>query len=97
MARTYRRRNCAYDYDYVLWDLEPVAKAYPHHALRQRLARFHSDSFASHRKQPPRRLRKADDRKIRQYNRATLMAHVRLAQVERFFRDTRRCVAWVRM
>ncbi|TDF82371.1 hypothetical protein [Pseudomonas sp. H9] len=94
MARTYRRQGCQYDYIFVLWDIEPELLTSRCLAIRKRLARFHSDSFASQRETPPRRFRKVDDRKIRSANLTALAFWLKHPDVDLLFCDARRCPAW---
>ncbi|MEE1924737.1 hypothetical protein V0R50_23220 [Pseudomonas sp. 148P] len=95
MARTYRRQGCQYDYLFVLWDIEPELLTSRCLAVRKRLARFHGDSFASHRETPPRRFRKATDRKIRAANLAVLARWLKSQDFDLLFCDVRRCPAWL--
>ena len=94
MARTYRRRGCQYDYVFVLWDIEPELLTSRSPAIRKRLARFHSDSFASQRETPPRRFRKVTDRKMRSGNLAILVLWLKKPDFDLLFCDFRRCPAW---
>ncbi|WP_447889931.1 hypothetical protein [Pseudomonas hormoni] len=94
MARTYRRRGCQYDYIFVLWDIEPELLTSRSPAIRKRLARFHSDSFASQRETPPRRFRKVTDRKMRSGNLAILVLWLKNPDFDLLFCDFRRCPAW---
>ncbi|MDF3932185.1 hypothetical protein [Pseudomonas citronellolis] len=94
MARTFRRRTCQYDFIYALWDIDEPDWNFKSVAVRRRLARFHSDSFFSWRKRPPRKFRKVDDRKLRQINQAALKRWLRWPYKEPLFMDIRRCPAW---
>lgn len=94
MARTYRRRGCRYDYVFALWDIEPGLLTSRSLAIRKRLARFHSDSFASQRETPPRRFRKVIDRKLRSRNLTILALWLKNPDFDLLFCDARRCPAW---
>lgn len=94
MARTYRRHGCQYDHVFVLWDIEPELLASRSLAIRKRLARFHSDNFASQRETPPRRFRKVDDRKIRSANLRILALWLKNPDFDLLFCDVRHCPAW---
>lgn len=94
MARTYRRHGYQYDYVSVLWDIEPELLTSRSLAIRKRLARFHSDSFASQRETPPRRFRKVSDRKIRSANLKVLACWLKNPDFDLLFCDVRRCPAW---
>ncbi|MHC8287437.1 hypothetical protein ACYZUD_11545 [Pseudomonas sp. XS1P51] len=94
MARTYRRLGCRYDYLFVLWEFEPAEIESGSLKVRQRLAHFHSDHFASYRKRPPKCFRAVDDRKLRLSNRTALRNWVRYQDFELILRDSRRCLAW---
>lgn len=94
MARTFRRRTCQYDFIYALWDIDEPDWNFKSVAVHRRLARFHSDSFFSWRKRPPRKFRKVDDRKLRQINQAALKRWLRWPYKEPLFMDIRRCPAW---
>ncbi len=94
MARTYRRRGCQYDYVFVLWDIEPELLTSRTLAIRKRLARFHSDSFASPRETPPKRFRKVTDRKMRARNLTILASWLKNPDYDLLFFDVRHCTAW---
>ncbi len=97
MTHTYRRRVCQYDYVYALWDIEEDDWDPKSVAVRQRLARFHSDSFSSWRKGPPRNFRKVDDRKLRRGNQVALKHWLHRPYSEPLFMDIRRSPAWLPM
>lgn len=94
MARTSRRRGCRYDYVYALWDIEPAQQRADTLPVRQRLARFHSDCFASLREPPPRRFRKAMHHKARAYNRNALQHWLKQPTRDLLFYDARHCPDW---
>lgn len=97
MARTFRRRTCQYDFIYALWDIDEADWDFKSVAVRRRLARFHSDSFFSWRKRPPRKFRKVDDRKLRRSNQVALRHWLRRPDNELLFMDIRRCPDWLPM
>lgn len=94
MARTYRRRDCHFDYALALWDIDLADWNSRSDAVRQRLARFHSDSFFSCQESPPRALRKVIDRELCQGNRLALRLWLRQPDTEPLFRDACHCPDW---
>lgn len=97
MTRTYRRPRCSYDYPFALWAFDFCHVIARTAAVRQQLARFHSDKRAGYRLPPPRRFRRVNDRKLRLCNRVMLHKWIRLQNFEPLFFDTRRCPAWMPM
>lgn len=97
MARTYRRRGCRYDFAFVFWDFDLERLTMTSPAVRKRLARFHSDSFASLREPPPKGFRIPIDHAQRARNRVLVGRWLKYRDFDLLCCDRRRCPAWLPM
>jgi hypothetical protein len=76
-------------------DLERLTLNSP--AARKRLARFHSDSFASLREPPPDVFRKPIGHALRVQNRVLVERWLKYRDFDLLCSDRRRCPSWLPM
>ena len=100
MARTYRRRQCRYDYHWVLCVWTRVGNDHVdiHHdrhsdAGKKALARYHADTTVKVKKSSPRPYRKKFDAAIKMHNRQVLHRWLKYQDFDPVFTNTHHHIA----